>query len=219
MINLKKNEKKNRGIEEMKKTKIILIAALGICMLSFMPAVFGKADSRPIEDFTDTNFNVAAWTDSESGFVVIPHGHWVPDIKESIDQCIHHGSVLERDLKDGRILFKINLHVKGALMEVWWMGAPFGPVIIGEMDYTFTATVIVNANFGDPVPNLLAVWFAGLGEELFSHITLSGTGTFTDLAEANGLGVSGESVNLKLVQVGMLKGDVMVWHVEVLNFH
>ncbi|UCC19569.1 MAG: hypothetical protein JSV62_15955 [Promethearchaeota archaeon] len=39
----------------MKKTKIILLAALGICFLCFLPSVLGTANLRPITDFTDTN--------------------------------------------------------------------------------------------------------------------------------------------------------------------
>ncbi len=120
----KLNLKKNRGMKKMKKTKIVLIATLGICMLSFMPAVVGKANVRPISDFTDTNdlTGVAAWADPVSDLIVFPHGFWVtPPGTENITNCEHHGSVLERDLKDGRILYKINLHVKGAMMLVaYW---------------------------------------------------------------------------------------------------
>jgi hypothetical protein len=35
-----------------------------------------------------------------------------------LSNCEHHGSVLERDLKDGRIMYTINLHVKGAYILV-----------------------------------------------------------------------------------------------------
>ena len=188
----------------MKKTKIILLATLGICLLSFMPAVVGKADSRPIEDFTAINDNVAAWYDPESNLIIYPHGFWVTDpVEEIIKNCEHHGSVLERDLKDGRILYKINLHVKGAYILI----EDFGVAMIfeGEMDYNFQATIIVEGVFGGPVPNLLAIWFGGLGEDPFSHITGSGNGTFLVDTEVAGQSfIAGDTAKVKLNQVGIL---------------
>jgi len=209
----------------MKKTKIILVATLGICMLSFMPAVVGKANVRPISDFTATNDNVAAWGDPESNLIIAPHGGFM--LPETIADCIHIGSVLERELKDGRILYKINLHVKGALMAILWnqpYWPSFPPIFIGEMDYYFTTTIIVDGEVGDPIPWLFDVWFYGGGETKFSQITGHGTGYFTDYAEYLGLGISGATAKVKLIQVGITKPEGHpfypgIWPAELVFFH
>ena len=219
----------------MKRTKIILLATLGICILSFMPSVLGAAESRPISAFTDTNPNVAAWADPESGLTVFPHGFYLFGLNglESIAECDHHGSVLVKDLKDGRILYKINLHVKGASM---FITNATTLIFVGEMDYTFTATVIVyEGELGDPVPYLLAIWFPDLieiepiGEGTFSHITGGGTGTFIDDYAAIRLGFTpGATAKAKVNQVGILKPedhpsydgvDFMMWPVEFVFIH
>jgi len=189
----------------MKKTKLILLATLGICMLSLMPVVVAKADVRPISDFTDTNdyTGVAAWLDPVSNLIIFPHGFWVTDPgTDLITDCEHHGSVLVKELKDGRIMYKINLHVKGAYMLVGDYGInPY--VFEGEMDYNFQATIIVEGELGDPVPNLIDIWFFGAaGETPFQHITGSGTGTF--LVDAFGY-TAGDTANVKVSQVGISK--------------
>jgi len=205
----------------MKRTKIILIAALGICMLSFMPTVLGKADVRPISAFTDTNDYVAAWADPETNLIIFPHGFYVtPPGMEVITDCEHHGSVLERELKDGGILYKVNLHVKGAYMLVGDYGInPY--VFEGEMDYTFTVTMIVyEAELGDALPNLVwDIWFADptlppIGEAPTCHITGSGIGTF--LVDAFGF-TAGDTAKVKVIQVGLFGGEF--WPVEVVFFH
>ena len=206
----------------MKRTKIILVAALGICMLSFMPTVLGKADVRPIEDFTATNDYVAAWLDPESNLILFPHGAFVtPYGMEVIADCTYSGSVLERDLKDGRIMYKITLHVKGAYMLVGdYQINPY--VFEGEMDYTMTATIIVYGEFGDPVPNLHAIWFGAIpGEAPFSHITGKGTGTFN--VDAFGF-TAGDTAKVKINQVGITKPEGHpfypgIWPVELVFFH
>jgi len=191
-------------MKKMKKTKIILLVTLGICMLSFMPAVAAKADVRPISDFTDTNnyTGVAAWYDPVSDLIVFPHGFWVTDPgTELITDCEHHGSVLEKELKDGRIMYKINLHVKGAMMLIAYYGDRL--IFVGEMDYNFQATVIVDGVVGGPVPSLFDVWFVGIGESPFVHITGSGTGVFIDDAAAIEQGFApGATAKVKINQVG-----------------
>jgi len=191
----------------MKKTKIILLATLGMCMLSFIPAVLGKADKRPISAFTDTNEHVAAWGDPQSGLVITPHGAWWHP--QTIADYIHSGSVLERELKDGRILYKVNLHVKGALMWVH-LAEPFWPekepILVGEMDYSLTATIIVDGEIGDDVPTFWMIWFGFYpGEAPFVHITGSGTGEFTEYGEFLEFGFEGDSAKVKLNQVAIGK--------------
>ena len=195
----------------MKKTKIILLATLGMCIISFMPAVVAKADARPISAFTDTNVNVAAWADPESGLSVFPHGFFLFGLNglESIAELDHHGSVLVKDLKDGRILYKVNLHVKGALLFVTYDNEL---IFEGEMDYNFQATMIIyDGELSDSVPNLLHIWFPGffgidppIGESPFVHITGSGAGTFTALGEVLGFGFEGDFAKVKINQVGFI---------------
>ena len=205
----------------MKKTKIILLATLGICMLSFMPVVVAKADVRPISAFTDTNGYVAAWMDPETNLIIFPHGFWVTPLgTEVITDCEHYGSVLVKELKNGDILYKINLHVKGAFMYVG--DYPFNPYVFeGEMDYTFTVTIIIyDGELSDPVPNLLQLWFpiefpgGPEGETVFSHLTGSGTGIFQ--VDAFGFTV-GDTAKVKVNQVGLF-GDTF-WPVEIVFFH
>lgn len=205
----------------MKKTKIILLATIGMCLLGLVPSVAATANVRSIEDFTATNDYVAAFLDPESNLIVFPHGFFVAPGVEVISDCEYHGSVLERDLKNGQIMYKINLHVKGAYMLVGDYGInPF--VFEGEMDYFFTATVILyDGVLGGPVPNLLYIWFPDafgleepIGEGVSSHITAKGTGTF--LVDAFGY-TAGETAKVKMVQVGLF-GDTF-WPVEIVFFH
>ena len=210
----------------MKKTKIILLATLGLCMLSFMPAALGAADSRPISAFTDTNRNIAAWADSESGLTILPHGFWLFGIDglESIAECDHHGSVLVKELKDGLMLYKVNLHVKGASMFVV---DQYSLIFVGEMDYFFSATLIVyEGELSDPVPYLLAIWFPDffgidpIGESTFSHLTASGTGAFVNDTAAIELGFApGATAKVKVNQVGILKPEGEKWPVELVFIH
>ena len=212
----------------MKKTKIILLATLGLCMLSFIPAALGAANSRPIADFTDNNDHVAGYWSPQSGLIIFPHGaRWLG--LEKIDDCDISGSVLERDLKDGRILYKVNLHVKGALMWIFWdQKIPVfeEPIFIGEMDYYFTTTLIVEGNLGDPVPNYFDVIFGNiLGECPGTHITGSGTGTFVDDDAAIALGFApGDSAMVKLNQLSIAKPEGYpfypeMWPAELTFFH
>jgi hypothetical protein len=194
---------KSRGMKKMKKkTKIILLATLGICLFSFMPVVVGKANSRPISDYTATNYYVGGWLDPESNIIIYPHGFWVAFGYEVISDCIHSGSILERDLKDGRILYQVNLHVKGA----WILVAYFQDrlIFVGEMNYTFTATVIVDGVFGGPIPNLMEIFFFGVGEVIRTHIVGSGTGVFVDDDAAVEQGFTpGATAKVKMNQVGI----------------
>jgi hypothetical protein len=128
----------------------------------------------------------------------------------------------------------VNLHVKGATTWVFWLEENWNlksPVFIGEMDYYFSATMIVyEGNLGDPVPNLWIISFPDffgmdpIGECTKSHMTVSGTGTFTAYAEELGLGISGDSVNVKMNQVGLTKPEghpfyPALWPVENIFFH
>lgn len=184
------------------RTKLILIATLGICILSFMPSVVGTANVRPISDFTDTNDYVSAWADPQSNLVVLPHAYAVIPYAEVISDCIHSGLVLERDLKDGRISYTVNLHVKGAWMFVAYMG--WGLILEGEMDYLFTVTVIVEGEFGGPVPNIIEVWMGLGGEYIMTHITGEGVGTFMNNDAVIALGyIPGTTAMVTVNQVGL----------------
>ncbi|MFW9882321.1 MAG: hypothetical protein ACFFG0_55370, partial [Candidatus Thorarchaeota archaeon] len=184
-------------------------------------------------DFTDTNAipglpPLSAWVSAEDNLVMVPHGFF-----ETLADCNPEGSVLERDLKDGRILYKVNMHVKGATTWVFWLGGDWfsnPPVFIGEMDYYFAATLIVyEGSLGGPVPNLWMIWFPEffgidpIGEGTISHITASGTGTFTAYAEEIGLGSNGEIVNVKIDQVGLVKSEDHplneMWPIEHIFFY
>ncbi|MFX1480999.1 MAG: hypothetical protein ACFFCI_23185 [Promethearchaeota archaeon] len=192
------------------------VSTIGFLLILFSTSVLAISTVRPISDFTDTNDNIAAWLDSESGIMMFPHGWYIygfPSGPESIADCITSGSVLEKDLKDGQMMYKVNLHVKGALMVV--ANYSDGTVLVeGEMDYFFQVNMLVyDGVLGDPVPNLLQIWFPGIflppgadpiGEGTFSHLTGSGTGTM----QVDALGFNaGDSVHVKINQVGLVKPE------------
>jgi hypothetical protein len=216
-------------MNQKKIKKIILLATLGVCMFSFMPAVVGKANNRPISAFIATNDDtgVAGWGDPETGLAVFPHGFiWHP---QTISDCDVHGSVLVKDLKDGRISYKVNLHVKGALM--WLFNASdYTLIFVGLMDYYFSTILIVYGDISDPVPNLLPIWFGDppIGESPFQHITGSGTGEFIEVWPGF---TPGDTAKVKVNQVGMAITEdhpqfdpeseygLSMWPVEIVFFH
>jgi hypothetical protein len=211
----------------MKKKKVILLTSLVVLMLGFLPTVLAAAENRPISAFTATNdgTNVLGWGDPETGLAAFPHGFWWHP--EVISDCEHWGSVQVKELKDGRISYKINLHVKGAVL--WVMAVPdYVLIFTGEIDYYFSTVLIVEGVISDPVPNLIDVWFGG-GESPFSHITGTGSGTFTADAGTYGF-IPGDTAKLKLNQVAIAKppdhpqidpeyDPISMWPVELVFFH
>ncbi len=210
----------------MKKTKILLLAILGVCMLSFIPTALGTAEHRPISAFTDTNRNIAAWSDPNNNLTIFPHGFWLfgVDGLESIAECDHHGSVLVRELKDGEILYKVNIHVEGASMFV---ANETTLIFVGEMEYHFQATLIVyDGDISDPVPNLLQMWFplyfpgGPEGRPTFSHLTGKGTGTFVDDYAAIRHGFDpGATAKVTVNQVGLLREEGEKWPIDFVFIH
>jgi hypothetical protein len=208
-----------------KKSKIVLLAALGICIFSFIPAVLGVTNKRPISAFTETNdiTCVLGWASFETGIGVFPHGFlWDP---ETISDCDPEGSVLVKDLKDGRISYKVSLHVKDALMWVLNI-SDYTIIFVGLMDYYFSTILIVYGDVSDPVPNLIDVWY-GEGESPYVHITGSGTGEFIE--EWPGY-TPGDTAKVKLNQVAIAKppdhpqidpeyDPVYIWPAELTFFH
>jgi len=214
-------------------TSLTTVSTIGLLLILFSTSVLAISTKRPISDFSATNDNIAAWADPESELIIFPHGWYIygfPSGPQSIADCISSGSVLEKDLKDGQIMYKVNLHVKGALMVV--ANSTSGTILVeGEMEYLFQVTIIVyDGVFGDPVPNLLQIWFPGLflppgadpiGESPFTHLTGSGTGIF--LVDALGF-TAGDSVNVKVNQIGLTKPEghpfyPEMWPVEFIFFH
>ena len=235
----------------MKRTKciksLITLTAIGLMLILFSTSVFA-AEKRPISAFTDTNDNIAAWASpmgTESpldDLTLFPHGWYlfpfiIPEPQpQTIADCNPTGSVVVRPLKGGEILYKVDLHVKGALI---YIADIYGAVLFeGEMDYHFQATVILyDGELSDPIPNLLWIWFPEfflpglppIGEGSFSHLTGEGTGTFVDDAAALEFGFNlGDTANVKINQVGILKPedhptydgeDFSHWPVEFIFFH
>ena len=120
-------------------------------------------------------------------------------------------------------MYRINLHVKGAYMLVG--DYDINPYVFeGEMDYYFTATIIVyEGEPGDALPNLcLEIWWPNttvpgykpIGECTTSHLTGSGTGTF--LVDAFGF-TAGDTAKVKVNQVGLF--GATFWPVEIVFFH
>jgi hypothetical protein len=93
-------------------------------------------------------------------------------------------------------------------------GATATVLVEGEMDYLFQANMLVyEGELGDPVPNLLQIWFPGfflppgtdpIGEGTFSHLTGTGTG----IMQVDALGFNaGDCVSVKINQVGLPKPE------------
>ncbi len=202
--------------------KLMAFASIGIILLLFSTSVQACSSRtiRPISDFTATNTNIAGWGDPESNLIAVPHGNDMGYTIESIADCTNYGFVLEEDLGDGRIKYKIFLYVKDALVDVynnegtWWLPDENGVyqqlVFTGEMYYFFTTTIIVEGEFGGPVPNLWVVWFFGGGETLSVTLIARGTGTFTE---------SGVTANVKINMVGILIDGVMEYPMETISFN
>ncbi|MFX0021014.1 MAG: hypothetical protein ACFE9S_01715 [Candidatus Hermodarchaeota archaeon] len=202
--------------------KLIPFLAIGVLLLLFSTSVQACESKaiRPISDFTATNTNIAGWADPQTNLVAVPHGNNDGLQLENIADCTHYGFVLEEDLGDGRIKYKIFLYVKDAVVHVynnegtWWLSDPPGSgiypqlVFTGKMDYYFSTTIIVEGVFGGPVPNLWVVWFFGGGEGLFSALIARGTGTLTQ---------TGETGNVEITQIGILVDGVMEWPVETVT--
>lgn len=229
----------------MKRTKLMTglmtATSIGLILIFISTTVLAATTVGPISNFTDTNNNIAAWADPESELIIFPHGWFVygfPDAPQSIADCEPSGSVQEKDLKDGRIMYKVDLHVKGAVMVV---GAYLSGeiLLVGEMDYHFQITMIAfDAGMGDPVPNILQIWFPEfflppgsepIGEGIFTHLTGQGTGTFLDANMALYYGFDpDEEVKVTVNQVGILKPidhptydgeDLLHYPVEIVFFH
>lgn len=200
------------------------LATIGIVLLLFSTTV-QACDSkavRPISDFTDTNTDIAGWGDPEwdPNLIAVPCGCDYGLPMEYIADTIHYGFVLEKDLGDGRIMYKIYLYVKGAILHIfydvgtWWLPDENGVyqqlMFTGKMNYFFTTTIIVYGEFGDPVPNLWYVWFFGGGETLFVTLIARGTGILTE---------SGETACVKISMVGILVDGVVEWPIETIEFY
>ena len=202
----------------MKKTKLILLTTLGICIISIMPAVVAMSDHRSISEFAATNDYVTAWSDPESNLVILPHAYAVAPGVEVISDCKYSGSVIEKELEDGRILYKVNLHVKDAWMFVAYMGK--GLIIEGEMDYFFTVHMIIEGTFGGPIPNFIDVIYGG-GEIKSVAIIGKGTGTFMDNDAVIELGYTpGATVKAFVFQVAVFDQEIgdLEWLLELVRF-
>jgi hypothetical protein len=137
---------------------------------------------------------------------------------ESIADCTNYGFVLEEDLGDGRIKYDIFLYVKNALVHVynlegtWWLPDENGIyqqlVFTGEMDYFFSTSIIVEGEFGGPVPNLMVVWYFIESETPYVSVIARGTGILTQ---------TGEPGNVEITQVGILVDGVMEWPMETVS--
>jgi hypothetical protein len=202
----------------------MIIATIGIILLLFSTSVqaCGSKAIRPISDFTDTNTDIAGWGDPawDPMLIAVPHGCDYGYPMEYIVNCRHYGFVLEEDLGDGRIKYKIYLYVKGAILQIfydvgmWWLPDENGVyqqlMFTGEMNYFFTTTIIVYGEFGGPVPWLWYVWFFGGGETLFQTLIAMGTGTLME---------SGETANVKIEMVGILVDGEYEWPIETIEFY
>lgn len=201
------------------------LATIGIVLLLFSTSVqaCGSYAIRPISDFTDTNTDIAGWGDPEWDpvLIAVPCGSDYGAPMQHIADTIHYGFVLEKDLGDGRIMYKIFLYVKGAILQIfynvgtWWLPDENGIyqqlMFTGEMDYFFTTTIIAhNWEFGGPVPWLWSIWFLGGGETLSQILIAYGTGILTE---------SGAAANVKITMVGMLVDGVYSWPIETIEFY
>ncbi|MFX1241901.1 MAG: hypothetical protein ACFFA7_11700 [Promethearchaeota archaeon] len=197
-------------------TSLGTVSTFGLLLILFSTSVLAISTVRPISDFTATNDNIAAWADTDSGLIMFPHGWFIygfPSGPQSIAECMPSGSVLEQELKDGQMMYKVNLHVEGALMVIANISS--GIVLVeGVMNYFFQGNMLIyDGELGDPVPNLLQVWFPGvflppgtppIGEGTFSHLTGTGTG----IMQVDALGFNaGDTVHVKINQVGLYKPE------------
>jgi hypothetical protein len=225
-------------------TSVMTTVSIGLIIIFLSTTALAATTVRPISDFTGNNDNIAAWLDPESDLTIYPHGWYIYTLlyglpqPESIDDCDPSGSVQVKELKDGNIMYTVNMHVKGAIMAI---SNSTHLLLEGEMDYNFQAVVIVfDGDVNAPCPNLLFIWFPEfflpglppIGEGTFSHLTAKGTGTFVNADAALYYGFDpDDQVKVKMNMVGILDKDFEAghpnyytddgsfWPVEIVFFH
>ena len=124
--------------------KLILLATVGILILSFIPAVAaseGMVTERPIEDWLDPNYTAYPW--GEENWVMSDFGSpytnlvcklgfpwpkagfgpWVNDMEDEngmvLGDTIINGHITERELDNGQALITLHLEVKNGPLTVY----------------------------------------------------------------------------------------------------
>jgi len=201
--------------------KITLIAIVGILICGFMLSVQGVQSTRirPIDDWIYGNdrppnwdymdkwstHTVWAWDDWDKSDTMTgtPFGTWrgFTNIESKLvihfdwvalnNEIEYTGFVLEREMPDGSLKIKVDLHVKGIYFELYklpddWVGQQPAwmyieeLVLIGTMDYTFQFEFILDKEIpggyiwwldmdipsrlrepGEELPSFWKIWYIG----------------------------------------------------------
>lgn len=209
-------------LKKSKMTKILVIAFVGICLFSFIPAIKAEDNSgttiRPIEDFLEANeFVLCNWfssTNEDQTLVIKLHREYVTG--EVIRDLTYGGFVIEKVLNNKWVEFEVLLYVEDAHLFVWYVINPEGteydnPIILeGTMDYTFQINFRVQQGPGELIPRFQ--W--GIVDSL--RMTGQGSGEFTP--EAIDFGYTpGETARVTVNQIGM--NHLSQWPAEILFIH
>ncbi len=142
----------------MKKSikNLIVLATIGICIFSFIPAVAasqGRVIERPLDDWLDPNYAFYPW--GEENWVMADWGSpynnllckmgypmpkagigpWVNDMEDEnglvMGETIIDGYITERELNNGQALITLYIDVKNAPLTVY-DGSEFISYCLGE---------------------------------------------------------------------------------------
>jgi hypothetical protein len=144
MVIFKSKNKRNLKMKRTNLKKILLLATVGIVVLSVIPVVYAKQPStsmRPIEDwFLGNPFGASpGYADPERMIAQ-------RSLATVYGAASYNGDITETFIKDKSILLTIDLEVYGmpfALRNLTAIGTDAEWFFVGEMDYTFEAHLVL----------------------------------------------------------------------------
>jgi len=150
-------------MEKLKIKRLALLVIVITVIFSFIPAAVAhkgrrKIKIRPIEDWLMANNLVddqpmGYMVDFERNLGIQPHlidpsyepyGYYRPPMT-----CSYDGFVVERKLKDNKVLVSVNLRVKNATFYVFIPAGPIPastPLLFGVMDYIYQFRFTIDLN-------------------------------------------------------------------------
>ena len=131
-----------------KKTKLLLVAVLGLLVFSFIPQTLAyNVINRSFDDWfyemggvNHLNDNLGVWTSGQ--LIVYPQFGYEEGFISILDSD-YHGHILEREMSDGRHMITVQIHVKGAPVTAYDPDN-YAVLFDGEMNYLFQLKFIIN---------------------------------------------------------------------------
>ncbi|MFX0039105.1 MAG: hypothetical protein ACFFCY_10285 [Promethearchaeota archaeon] len=142
----------------MEKKKILLLMVLGICVLSFIPAVLGATNEkiRSLDEWGELNYSFGYWY---AGNRILFFDDWYDNPQVTFD-----GFILEKEISDGSLDVRVNLYVHnlpciigefrliGDEYQLFWIFEG-----VGEFHY-FNHFTMDDGDYGIQLPNIYDIW-------------------------------------------------------------